>query len=359
MTDTFPIVDPETSPDVDGGTDGDNARLTFLGTAAGPPAVVGRLGISTVLSVGRRNYLIDCGRGSLTQYRAAGFEMEDLAGIFITHLHADHTIDLIQFPLLYATEFAAPDRITQPLPIVGPCAPPKPEGEPTRNQSWASGAVPVGLRRMLELQFEAFSQSTDFFLLEDMAMNPRSFVDIREIPLHAGASLQSVLSGTVFEPLEIFRDEHVAVQAVPVPHGAVFPAYALRFDTGGTSIVFSGDTAVSDNVVRIASGADCLVHEAAWVDKCIELGWDEAIEHMRTVHTDVADVGAIARRAGVGTLILSHLAPGDPAVVSTEQWNRRLAESTRRHGFTGQAFTAEDLMTWSPAPKGVAASAAS
>ncbi|MGW6172194.1 MBL fold metallo-hydrolase [Arthrobacter sp. NPDC055138] len=325
---------------------GEAVTLTFLGTAAGPPAVVGRTGISTVLSVAGRHYIIDCGRGSLTQYRAAGFEMEDLAGIFITHLHVDHTIDLIQFPLLYATEFAAPDRIRPPLPIVGPGAPVKPVGQPTRGQTWAHGSTPVGLRRMLELQFEAFSQSTDFFLLEDMAMNPQSFVDVREIPLHAGASLNTVLSGTVFEPLDIFQDEHIAVQAVPVPHGAVFPAYALRFETATRSIIFSGDTAVSENVVQIARGADCLVHEVAWVDKCIELGWDEAIEHMRTVHTDIADVGMVAHRAGVETLILSHLAPADPRIVSTAEWNRRLAESAERHGYAGNAFTAEDLMSW-------------
>lgn len=357
MTDTQPTSTSATDLSPRGAAEDQGIRLTFLGTSAGPPAVVGRLGISTVLSVGRRNYLVDAGRGSLTQYRAAGFEMEELAGIFITHLHADHTIDLIQFPLLYATEFAAPDRITPPLPIVGPGAPPNPTGEPTRGQAWAHGAAPVGLRRMLELQFEAFSQSTDFFLLEDMAMNPRSLVNVQEIPLHPGASLETVTSGTVFDPMQIYRDEAVAVQAIPVPHGAVFPAYALRFDMpDGTAVAFSGDTAASENVVRIATGADCLVHEAVWIEKCLDLGWDEAMEHMRTVHTDISDIGELARRAGVGALALSHLAPGDPAIVSTDQWNQQLAQSAQRHGFTGQAFTAEDLMTWSPVRQPAAAS---
>ena len=75
-------------------------QLVLLGTAGGPPVMNGHSGIASVLQVDGRNYVIDCGRGAVTQYKAAGLRFDALASIFITHLHADHLADYYDFFLL-------------------------------------------------------------------------------------------------------------------------------------------------------------------------------------------------------------------------------------------------------------------
>ena len=75
-------------------------RLTLLGTSGGPPPDYVRTGMSSALSVGGRNYVVDAGRSSVTQYLNAGLLFARLEGIFITHLHADHIADYYNYFLL-------------------------------------------------------------------------------------------------------------------------------------------------------------------------------------------------------------------------------------------------------------------
>ena len=92
------------------------------------------------------------------------------------------------------------------------------------------------------------------------------------------------------EPFEVWRDERVTVSAILVPHGLVYPNFAYRFDTASGSVVFSGDTALSPNLVKLARGADILVHEAidpAWVDHIVgPKPWD-ARQPVSYTHLDV------------------------------------------------------------------------
>ncbi|ADI11735.1 hypothetical protein SBI_08617 [Streptomyces bingchenggensis BCW-1] len=73
-------------------------------------------------------------------------------------------------------------------------------------------------------------------------------------------------------PFTIMEDDDVKVTAVLVPHGAVFPAYAYRFDTDHGSVVCSGDTAPSLNVITLAQNADVLVHGALYPEGLAGLG---------------------------------------------------------------------------------------
>ena len=63
------------------------------------------------------------------------------------------------------------------------------------------------------------------------------------------------------DPIDIYEDDRVRVSAILVQHAPIFPAFAYRFDTDDGSVVFSGDTGPSDNLVKLAQGADVLVHE--------------------------------------------------------------------------------------------------
>src|SRR3954466_10913290 len=74
-------------------------RVVTLGTAGGPRWWTGdeagrRAGIATAVVVGDSTYLVDAGHGVGRQLMLAGLPISSLRGIFVTHLHSDHTIDL-------------------------------------------------------------------------------------------------------------------------------------------------------------------------------------------------------------------------------------------------------------------------
>jgi ribonuclease BN (tRNA processing enzyme) len=142
-------------------------------------------------------------------------------------------------------------------------------------------------------------------------------------------------------PVPFFEDDRVRVSATLVAHAPVFPALAFRFDTDDGSIVFSGDTGPSDNLVELADGADVLVHEVIageWVASHFpdpRGPVEEAIyQHLVGKHTLIEDVGPIAERAGVGTLVLNHLIPATWPVDRFEEAQK---------GFSGRLIVGEDL----------------
>src|SRR5438067_1417536 len=114
----------------------------------------------------------------------------------------------------------------------------------------------------------------------------------------------------------VMQDERVKVTAAVVDHPPVTPALAFRFDCPDRAIVFSGDTNKSDNLIRLAKGADVLVHEALYlpaVDRLVARVPNAVTlkKHIIDSHTAVEDVGRVATAAGVTTLVLSHLVPAD------------------------------------------------
>src|SRR5699024_7267188 len=77
-----------------------------------------RAGISTAIVVEDRFYLVDAGHGVGRRIRQAGLELENLGGVFITHLHSDHTIDLPSLLVFGMHELQ--QRIDDPVPLMGP-----------------------------------------------------------------------------------------------------------------------------------------------------------------------------------------------------------------------------------------------
>ena len=142
----------------------------------------------------------------------------------------------------------------------------------------------------------------------------------------------------------VMQDERVKVTTTLVDHPPVVPALAFRFDCPDRSIVFSGDTNRSDNLVRLANGADLLVHEALWVaavDRLVARVPNAATlkKHIIDSHTSVEDAGRVAAAAGVKTLVLTHFVPGDDPSITDEQW----AEGARKH-FRGRIVVGRDLL---------------
>jgi ribonuclease BN (tRNA processing enzyme) len=312
--------------------------LTLLGTNGGPPPLASRYGISSAVTVDGRTYVVDCGRGAVSQYVKAGLSLPSLTGIFLTHLHADHTIDYMSFPILCGG--AAGDRgFHEPIDVYGP-------GSAGSESLVAAAPGPVpGTSEMTRLAIQAFASHNTFFLAEHFGVDPGTMLRVHDVmpPAEANASLTD--TAPEMAPFTVMEDDHVTVTAVLVPHGAVYPAYAYRFDTEHGSVVFSGDTARTPNMIRLARGADVLVHEAAAVDRLGGLGLPPAlVEHIAAVHTDVADLGEIAAEAGVGSLVVSHLSPGNPKALSDEDWATLLEMSAKRAGYDGTMILGQDLM---------------
>ena len=61
----------------------------------------------------------------------------------------------------------------------------------------------------------------------------------------------------------VFDQHGVVVRAFEVDHGDIAPAFGYRIDVAGRSLVLSGDTRFSENLIRVAEGTDVLVHEVA------------------------------------------------------------------------------------------------
>ena len=155
--------------------------VTLLGTNGGPPPLAARFGISSALAVNGRIYVIDCGRGAVSQYVRAGLALSSLAGIFLTHLHSDHTVDYFSFPLLSATTPPA----FQSVAIYGP----GPAGVESLLRG-APGPVP-GTAAMTSLANQAFAASSSFFITEHIGIDPATLLNVHEVmpPASAGASL--------------------------------------------------------------------------------------------------------------------------------------------------------------------------
>jgi len=133
------------------------------------------------------------------------------------------------------------------------------------------------------------------------------------------------------------------VTAALADHPPIQHAFAYRFDTPDRSIVISGDTRYSQQVIDLARGADVLVHEVVSREFWERPDSPEpptVVRHILASHTDSVDVGRVAAAAGVGTLVLTHFVPTEgPGAPTDEQW----VAGVRRH-FKGKVIVGKDLM---------------
>jgi ribonuclease Z len=116
----------------------------------------------------------------------------------------------------------------------------------------------------------------------------------------------------------VYESGGVTVTAFLVDHGPVRPAYGYRVDYRGHSVVLSGDTKPSDNLVKFAAGVDVLIHELGrYKQDPLLLGPpDELLPNSRQTrrqamtiaahHTDGVEVGAVLARVKPRLAVFSH-----------------------------------------------------
>ena len=245
------------------------------------------------------SYVVDCGNGVARQMTLAGLPLPSLRGVFLTHHHSDHNADFGNLLLLaWASNLTGRVRVVGPPPLVDMT------------------------RAFLELN--RFDIQT-------------RIVDEGRPPLEPLIDPQEITSGGV-----VYEDENVRVTATLVVHPPIEISFGFRFDTADRSIVISGDTAVSQNLIELARGADVLVHEVMYLQGLAKmLAQDSAatrlLDHLVASHTSIDDVGKVAQQAGVETLVLSHFVPADD--VSDELWFERASV-----GFDGKVVVGRDLL---------------
>jgi len=293
--------------------------LVLLGTQGGPNFNAERNECSAAVVVDGKVYMVDCGYGSLGALRESGLGFREVDNIFLTHLHDDHTSDL---PALLSHQWT--DGRVIPTEVIGP----------------------FGTEAMVAAALE-FSRANTIIRLADEARS------VQPADIFSGRDIEATAA-----PLEIFADDRVTVRSVENTHfpesartRVPYRAVSYRFDSGDRSIVISGDTAPSENLVRLAAGCDVFVCETIEVET-MRASFDERVaagayadnpegiwKHIVETHTSTEEAGRMAAEAGAGTLVLTHLVPGALADLSDAIY----LEGVRRH-FDGEVIVGRDLM---------------
>lgn len=315
------------------------AFVILLGTAAGPVPMDGRTGIATALVVDGRVYLIDMGHGSFDQFQKSGLEIADVDRIFVTHLHSDHLADL--YSLLWL-RFGGVDSMTHVIDIHGPGpAGALPRSSTGKTVATVSPSNPTpGLADYFANSIAATAYDINIRMRDEGWPDIRDLFRVHEIALpDVGADPTGSLAPPM-KPFVVHSDDRVSVTAILVQHPPVFPSFAFRFDTDYGSVVFSGDTTITPNMITLSKKADILVHEAIDLTAVQTFGNlnQSQLQHHRESHSDVRLIGSrVAQPAGVKTLVLSHLAPGTKALPDLT-WKAQASL-----GFSGQVIVGNDL----------------
>jgi ribonuclease BN (tRNA processing enzyme) len=276
-------------------------RLILLGTGGGPRPRKASSGSAQVIVRNDSAYVIDCGDGVARQLVLADVPLPTLRHIFLTHNHSDHLADYGNLIWLAWTA-----------------------GLRTRVDTW--GPPPL-------------ARTTDLFLemnAEDIALRTS---DEGRVPLPPLIHPHEIRDAGL-----VTRDEDITVRATPVIHPPLPLAFAYRFDAPDRSIVISGDTAKSDQLVKLAEGADVLVHSAFYapaIERLIARVPNAATLRRSIMNgqTSAEDAGRVAQAAGVKTLVLSHLIPPDDPDVTERMW----IDAVRPH-FKGAIVVGKDLL---------------
>ena len=246
-------------------------QLILLGTGT-PNADPERSGPSLAIVVGSNSYIVDFGPGVVRRASALskqwGGKIEALNAnnlklAFLTHLHSDHTAgyaDLILTPWVLGRNI--------PLEVYGP----------------------KGLTQMTEDLLEAY----------------RSDISYRLDGLEPANALGWQVNTHEITEGVVFQDDLIEVTAFKINHGSWDNAFGYRFVTPDKTIVISGDTRPSQNLIRYSEGADILVHEVysqAGFDKKTEVWKKYHASH----HTSTFELGEIAKKTKPGLLVLHHI----------------------------------------------------
>lgn len=222
-------------------------ELVVLGTGAAYPGP-GQACSGYLVRDGNTRLLMDCGNGVVSRLQEAG-ELDSLTTLVFSHIHADHLLDI--FPLFYSRLYSKGKSYPR-LPVY---LPPR--------------------------EVDRFARIAEVLRVEPRKLFEGAF-DIAEYDPSIGLHVGNL-------HLSFARNEH------PIP------TYAIRVESGDSSLVYSSDTGPSPALVDLARGSYLALFEAT-LDEA-----DYSPEH--PIHLTPRLAAEIALKAGVQKLLLTHMWP--------------------------------------------------
>jgi ribonuclease Z len=259
-----------------------------------------RFGPSVLVEADEKKLLFDCGRGATQRIEQIKIPFTEIDALFLTHLHSDHVVGI---PDLWLTGWARGRKV--PFQIWGP----------------------AGTKAMMSHLEEAFQFDIQIRQEDD------------KIPAQGVAVVaKDIEQGVVYD------NAGIKVTAFAVDHGRVKPALGYRIDFAGHSVVLSGDTRYSENLIHFAQGTDVLIHEVIDPEAFRKKNPAMSPERFQAIvghHTTAEQAGTIFSRVKPKLAVYSHIVPGD----ATD-----LVPLTRKT-YSGPLEVGEDLMSFEIAEK--------
>ncbi|MCI0402705.1 MAG: MBL fold metallo-hydrolase [Acidobacteria bacterium] len=346
-------------------------QVILLGTGYPRPDPE-RAGPSTAVVVRDRVFIVDAGRNVMTRFWQTGLPSKNLRAVLLTHLHSDHTSGL---PDLFATTWIF--RRYRPLELYGPEGTGKLAGalvdyfaedirirrdltemHPGAGATISPHIVHEGVvYEDADVRITAFAVNHRpvepafgyrFDLLAPAEPGSTGSAGWRSLPA-AFEKNRGYPSGTRATSL-LESDEQPSVPSSALPSSvSSVPSVVNDFSTSGEtqappassprrilySIVISGDTRPSKNLIKHARGADILVHEVYLPEHFDDFDSPEVAARLKAYHTSADEVGQVAAVAEVKLLVLTHVIPTDG--------EKTILERARKH-FKGRIVVGRDLM---------------
>ncbi len=270
-------------------------KVILLGTGTPRPSIHNQ-GPATAVVYNNRVFLFDAGSGVMSQLSGANLPITGPEATFITHLHCDHTLGYADL-ILTSWIMGRKNR----LEVYGP----------------------IGLERMTHLLMESYSEDIDIRIngLE------------KELPEIYKANVHEIEEGVIYDSADVM------ITAFRVPHGSWKYAFGYRIDTPDKSIVISGDTRPSENLIKHANNCDILIHEVYPSDRLkIEdrPGGELWPQYCKEFHTSDYELGQIAAEINPGLLVLYH-------IVRMGASDDEIISNIRKGGYDGVLVVGEDL----------------
>lgn len=260
----------------------DGIDVVFCGTAS-PMGGGDRAQQCIAVFAGSHFFIVDAGARSASVAAALGLPLARLDGVMLTHFHSDHIAALGE---LHLASWA--------------------RGRPSKLDVYGGPGVARITGGFNTAYGQDYVYRTEHHGVDFMPPENAGLVT-REIAMpQSGRAV-------------IFEDDGLTVSAFTVSHDPVHPAYGIRFDYRGRSVVVSGDTSKDPNVARVAKDSDVLIHEVLQpelvnmlADALAANGAPKIGKILRdtlTYHTTPVEAAEIAVDAGAEMLVFTHFAP--------------------------------------------------